>query len=100
MDCKLLHTSLVAKNATLRAFTAWVDCKNCETSAVFLENVNAELVNACAFACSRNAANADANTVARMRQALLDNLLGDDLMLWNRALDQRYGLPKDGDVAL
>jgi hypothetical protein len=100
-EVKLLitHACLVAKDATFRALTTWVDCENCKPSAVLLEDMNAELVDTCALACTRHAANADAHAVAGVRQALLDDFLRNDLMLGNRAFDESDGLPKNRDVS-
>ena len=64
MYAKLLHSCLVAKDAALRSLAAWVDGKDSKATAIFFENMNAKLVYACALACARNAAYADANAVS------------------------------------
>ena len=100
MDCELLHACLVAQDAAFGPFARGVDGEDCEPSAIFLEDMNAELVYAGALACSGNAADAYSDTVAGVGQTLLDDFLRDDLVLGNGALDECDGLSQDGDVAL
>ena len=100
MDAEFLHACLVAQDASFGPLGTWVDSEDCEPSTVFLQDMNAELVYAGALAGSRNAADADADTVAGVGETLLDDFLRYDLVLGNGALDQRNGLSQNGDVAL
>ena len=51
---KFLHSRLVAKYATFRAFTARVDGEDGKTAAVFLKDMNAKLVDACGLSRTGN----------------------------------------------
>ena len=61
--------------------------------------MNAKLVDTGTLACTRNTANANANTVAGVWQALLNDFLSDDLVLGNGALYKCDGLSQNGNVA-
>ena len=100
MHAELLHARLVAQNAALRALTAWVDGQDGEASAIFLEDVDAELVDAGGLAGTRDTADAHTDAVATIGQTLVDDLLCLGLMVGVDTLDERYSLRQDGDIAL
>ena len=62
--------------------------------------MQAESINRGTLACSRHTADTDAHRVAGIGQALLDNLLGYDLMLGKQTLHECHGTRQHSDVAL
>jgi len=97
---ELLHARLIAQDGALGLLGAGVDGEDGELAASALEDMDAELVDAGALAGAGDTADADADAVAAMRQAALDDLLRDGLVLGVGALDEGHGLPEDGDIAL
>ena len=66
---------------------------------MFLEEMDAKLVNAGALAGSRHSTDAHSDAAPRMGQTFLDDLLSHLLMLRNSALHECHGLTQYGDVA-
>ena len=98
MHAEFFHACLVAEDAAFGAFAAWVDGEDGESSAVFLEDVNAEFVYAGALAGSWDAADADSDAFSCVWQTLFDDFLRYGLMLGYGAFDECHGLPQYGDV--
>ncbi len=98
MHGKLFHAGLVAENAALGALTRGVDSEHGKLAAT-LEQVQTEHINRCAFACARHTGYAYAARAARMRQALLDHLLGHGAVFGRKTLHEGDATREHGDVA-
>ena len=97
---ELLHTCLVAEDGAFGALAGGVDGEDGQTPALLFQHVDAKLVDTRRLACARDATDAHTDTVAAIRQTLVDDLLGTSLVVRIDALDEGDGLREDGDVAL
>ena len=100
MHRELLHTGLIAQDASLGAFTAGVNGQNGQFAAFLLQYMYAKLVDAGALAGTWHTADAHSHTVARIRQTLLYHLLGYSLMLGHSALNQCDSLSQYRHISL
>ena len=93
-----LHARLVAEDGTACALAARVDGQDSKLVSL-PEHVHAESVDARGLACARHAGDADAARVARIGQALLDDLLRQDLVPVGCRFHQRHGPAEHADIA-
>ena len=97
---EFLHARLVTEDAALSTFRRGVDGENCQATALLLQHVDAELVDARRLACAGHAADTHPHRVAAIGQTTVDDLLGLRLMVGVDTLDECDGLREDGNVAL
>ena len=100
MDGELLHARLITQDRTLRTLRRRVDGQHSQTATLLLQHMDTKLVDAGRLARTGHAADAHADRIAAIGQALVDDLLGLLLMVGVDTLDQRDSLREDGDIAL
>ena len=98
MNCELLHTGLIAQDATLGLFRRRVNRQHCQLASVILQQMHAKRINAGGLTCSRHTADADSDRVSRIWKAFLDHFLSDGLMFGQDALNQSNSLTQHADV--
>ena len=89
---ELLHTRLVAEDGTFGALAGGVDGEDGQTATLLLQHMYAELVDTRRLASARHATDAHTDTIAAIRQTLVDDLLRTSLVVWIDALDEGDGL--------
>ena len=89
---EFFHTGLVAKNTSLGAFRTGVDGQDGQLAAKTVEHMHAKLVDRGTLSGTRHTADAYAQRLAAVGQALLDNLLSLLLVVGINTLYQRNGL--------
>ena len=97
---ELLHTGLVAQDATLGTFTTGVYGQHSQSPTLLFQQVDAKLIDAGGLTSPWHTTDADAYTIAAIRQTFVDDLLRLGLMVGVDTLYQGHRLTEDGDVAL
>ena len=100
MRGEFLHTRLITQNGTLGALGRGVDGQDCQLATLFLQHVDAKLVNRGGFTSTWYSTNAHTDAVTTIGQTFVDDLLRLGLMVWVDTLYQRDSLRQDGDIAL
>ena len=100
MHAEFLHARLVAEDAALGLLGAGVDGQYGKSSAGTLQHMDAKFVDAGTLASTGHTADADADALAAIGQALLNDFLSDALVVGIGALYEGYGLSEDGRIAL
>ena len=95
---KGFHSGLVAKDTALRALARRVDGQHCELLPLIAE-MHAQGLDEGAFARTWHTRDAQSQSLARMGQTGRDDLLGQFLMLGQRAFHQSDGLAERHAVA-
>ena len=99
VDRKLLHARLVAEDGAARAFAAGVDGQDGNLVIMSGKHLPQRLDGG-ALAGTGDAGDAQAHTLAAVRQATLDDLLGLFLVLETRTFHQCDGTAEEGAVAM
>ena len=97
---EFLHACLIAQNTTLGTFRRGVYGQYGQLTAFLVQHMYAKSINTGRLARTRDTADAHADAVTTVGQALVDNLLSLCLVVGIDTLDQRHGLRQDGDIAL
>ena len=100
MNGELLHARLITQDRTLRTLRRRVDGQHSQTATLLLQHMDTKLVNAGRLARTGHAADAHADRIAAIGQALVDDLLGLLLVVWIDTLNQRNSLRENSDIAL
>ena len=79
MNGKFFHTGLVPQDTSLSAFATRVDGQYRQL-ATFFQNMQAEHIDRRALSGTRHPTDTNTHRVSRIRQALLDDFLGNGLM--------------------
>ena len=97
---EFLHTSLVAEDRALGALRGGIDGEDGQASALLLQHMDAELIDARRLAGTWHTTDANADAVTTERQATVNDLLSLGLVIGVDTLDERDSLREDGDVTL
>ena len=93
-----LHTGLVAEDTAFRTLAARVDCQDCQFAS-FVNQVHTECIDRRTFTGSRHSGDTDADGLAGMRQAFLNDFLCNLLVFIFGAFHQCHSLAEDRYVS-